>query len=105
MNRLERCLRNLLLIALVSWAGVDDFLLVAGDSSDPCSENCESILLFEANGRGKQDAAEDLSPSACTESIDPPIELARIFCAASIVRPLAAKAGPASAYGLTWLRC
>jgi hypothetical protein len=105
MNRLERCLRNLLLTALVSWAGVDDFLPVAGDSADPCSENGENVLLFEGNGRGKSNGAEDLSPSACTQSIDPPIELPRLFCAASIVRPLPVKAGPASAYGLTSLRC
>jgi hypothetical protein len=79
MNRLERCLRNLLLIALVSWAGVDDFLPVASSSSDPCSESGENVLLFEGNGCGKRSESEDVSTSACMQSIEPPIELARIY--------------------------
>ena len=43
MNRFGRLLRNLLLFALVGWAGVDDYLPVFGSLSDSSAEIGDSV--------------------------------------------------------------
>jgi hypothetical protein len=73
MNRFGRCLRNLLLFALVGWAGVDDYFPSVGNFADPGAENGE-YLLFDGAGSRRAGAAEELSPSA--------------FRSLSMVRPL-----------------
>jgi hypothetical protein len=82
MNRFGRCLRNLLLIALVGWAGVDDYLPSVGTFNDPGAESGES-LLFDAAGCRRAGAAAELSPSSGgSRAISSPLRSAGIPVAA-----------------------
>ncbi|HET6326632.1 MAG TPA: hypothetical protein VFG04_18290 [Planctomycetaceae bacterium] len=61
MNQFARCFRNLLLFALVGWAGVDDYFPSVGSSADSSAETIESVLFDGATFR-RTYTAEDFSP-------------------------------------------
>jgi hypothetical protein len=63
MNRVGRCLRNLLLLALVGWAGVDDYFPSADSAADSGAESGD-YLLFDGAGCRRANAAEDFAPLA-----------------------------------------
>jgi hypothetical protein len=81
MHRFGRLLRNLLLFALVGWAGVDDYFPAFGSLSDSSAEIGDSVLfdgtgLFDGAGSRRFCAADDLSPSAFrSRLVDRPIGL------------------------------
>ena len=93
MHRFGRFLRNLLLFALVGWAGVDDYFPAFGSLSDSSAEIGDSVLfdgtgLFDGAGSRKFWAADDLSPSAFrSRLVDRPIGLMVARVAALGVRP------------------
>lgn len=63
MSRYGRLLRNLLLFALVGWAGVDDYFPTVASAGDFGGENGECVL-FDAAGCRRTPTAEGLAPSA-----------------------------------------
>jgi hypothetical protein len=106
MHRFGRFLRNLLLFALVGWAGVDDYFPAFGSLSDSSAEIGDSVLfdgtgLFDGAGSRRFCAADDLSPSAFrSRLVDRPIGL----LAALGVRPRHGAATSARLYALMSLR-
>jgi hypothetical protein len=76
MNQFGQCFRNLLLFALVGWAGVDDYFPSVGSLADSGAESGE-YSLFDGAGCRRASAAENLSPAGCCSlpiphSIDSP---------------------------------
>ncbi len=72
MNRYGLFLRNLLLFALVGWAGVDDYFPTVATGGD-CggvfgAENAEYVL-FDGAGCRPASIAQGLAPSACRSSL------------------------------------
>jgi hypothetical protein len=102
MNRYGHFLRNLLLFALVGWAGVDDYFPTVATGGDFGGENAEA--LFDGAGCRRASTAEGLAPSACRSSL---IERSLAFptgCSAARCAP-PGQAGTDHLYALMSLRC
>ena len=67
MNRYGLFLRNLLLFALVGWAGVDDYFPTVATGGDLGGENAQAF--FDGAGCRRASTAEGLAPSACRSSL------------------------------------
>jgi hypothetical protein len=72
MNRYGLFLRNLLLFALVGWAGVDDYfptVATGGDFGGVFGAENAEYVLFDGAGCRRVSTTEGLAPSACRSSL------------------------------------
>jgi|ERR1700677_614208 hypothetical protein len=72
MNRYGLFLRNLLLFALVGWAGVDDYfptVATGGDFGGVFGAENAEYVLFDGAGCRPASTTQGLAPSACRSSL------------------------------------
>ncbi len=104
MSQFARCFRNMLLFALVGWAGVDDYFPSVGSSADSSAESSESVL-FDGAAFRRTYTAEDFSPLVLrSRFFDRSISLAGVRVAAWEARRVSSASAADHVYALMSLR-
>jgi hypothetical protein len=105
MNQFIRCLRNLVVFALVAWAGVDDYFPLPGSMADPGTETGECSLFDGAACRKSSAAVDHSSAAARSLSTQAPLASSDARCGRLSASHLRTHSDIDGVYALMSLRC